>query len=289
MSGTSATRDRTDRCPGIHRPWPAEDGGLVRLRLAGGRLPSRALVDLVGVAEAYGDAQVHLTARANLQLRALPMEGDRLPAEVVAAIEATGLLPSRTHELVRNIMASPQSGLAGGRAKLRPVVDELDRLLCGDPRLAELSGRFLFVLDDGRGDLVDRSLDLGAVAISPFAAQLRIGSEGWGAIVPLAQVPSSLVDLARRFLDVRGEGSAVWHVDELDRPLAPPCTRHSRTEVEQPPLGAGDVPGGHHYVAAVGAVDRALAERVAEQGDEIVVTPWRGLLVPAVRATGVAS
>jgi sulfite reductase beta subunit-like hemoprotein len=290
MSATSATRDRTDRCPGIYRPWPAEDGGLVRLRLAGGRLSSRALVDLVGVAEKFADAHVHLTARANLQLRALPMDGDRLPAEVVAGIEATGLLPSRTHELVRNIMASPQSGLAGGRAKLRPVVDELDRLVCSDPRLAELSGRFLFVLDDGRGDLVDRSLDLGAVAISPFAAQLRVGSEGWGAIVPLAQVPRSLVDLAHRFLDVRGEGpAAAWHVDELDRPLAPPCARYSRTEVEQPPLGAGDVPGGHHYVAAKGAVDRALAERVAEQEDEIVVTPWRGLLVPSVRATGVAS
>ena len=286
----STTRDRTDRCPGIYRPWPAEDGALVRLRLAGGRLPSQALVDLVGVAEQYGDAQVRLTARANLQLRAMPLDGDRLPAEVVAAVEATGLLPSRTHELVRNIMASPQSGLAGGRAKLRPVVAELDRLLCTDPRMAELPGRFLFVLDDGRGDLVNRSLDLGAVAISPFAAQLRVGSDGWGAIVSLALVPTALVDLAHRFLDVRGEGPAApWHVDELAHPLAPPCTRYSRTEVEQPPLDSGDVPGGHHHVPPDGVVDRALAERVAGDGDVIVVTPWRGLLVPSVRAAGLAS
>lgn len=286
----STTRDRTDRCPGIFRPWPAEDGALVRLRLAGGRLPSQALVDLVGVAEEYGDAQVRLTARANLQLRAMPLDGDRLPPAVVAAIEATGLLPSRTHELVRNVMASPQSGLAGGRAKLRPVVEELDRLLCGDPRMAELPGRFLFVLDDGRGDLVNRSLDLGAVAISPFAAQLRVGSDRWGAIVPLAQVPTALVDLAHRFLDVRGdEPAAAWHVDELAHPLAPPCSRYSRTEVEQPPLGSGDVPGGHHHLPPDGVVDRALAERVAEHGDVIVVTPWRGLLVPSVRAAGLTS
>jgi len=287
---TTRDRDRTDRCPGIYRPWPAQDGALVRLRLAGGRLSSRALVDLVGVAERYGDAQVHLTGRANLQLRAMPLDDGRLPAEVVAAVEATGLLPSRTHELVRNLMASPQSGLAGGRAKLPPVVDELDRLVCRDPRMAQLPGRFLFVLDDGRGDLVDRTLDLGAVAISPFAAQLRVGSDGWGAIVPLDQVPTSLVDLAHRFLDVRGEGpTAAWHVDELGQPLAPPCTRHSRTEVEQPPLRAGDVPGGHHHVAPDGVVDRALAERVAGQADAVVVTPWRGLLVPSAQATGLAS
>jgi hypothetical protein len=290
MSATRGTRDRTDRCPGVHRPWPAEDGALVRLRLAGGRLLPRALVDLVGVAEAYGDAQVHLTARANLQVRGMPLDGDRLPAEVVAAIEATGLLPSRTHELVRNIMASPQSGLAGGRAKLGPVVEELDRLLCRDPGLADLPGRFLFVLDDGRGDLVHRSLDLGAVAISPLAAQLRVGSDGWGAIVPLARVPATLVDLAHRFLDGRGEGpAAAWHVDELDHPLTPRCARHPRTEVQQPPLDAGGVPGGHHHVPPDGIVDRALAEAVAEQGDLVIVTPWRGLLVPSVRATGVAS
>jgi hypothetical protein len=290
MSTTSATRDRTDRCPGIYRPWPAEDGALVRLRLAGGRLPSQALVDLVAVAEQYGDARVRLTARANLQLRAMPLDGDRLPVEVVAAIEATGLLPSRTHELVRNIMASPQSGLAGGRANLRPVVEELDRLLCRDVRMSELPGRFLFVLDDGRGDLVDRSLDLGAVAISPFAAQLRVGSGRWGAIVPLAQVPAALVELAHRFLDVRGQGpSAAWHVDELDTPLTRPCARYSRTEVQQPPLDVGDVPGGHHHVPPDGVVDRALAERVAELADHVVVTPWRGLLVPSARATGAAS
>jgi hypothetical protein len=42
-------------------------------------------------------------------------------------------------------------------------------------------------------------------------------------------------------------------------------------------------------VAPGGVVDRALAEWVAEQTDVVVVTPWRGLLVPSVRATGRAS
>jgi hypothetical protein len=279
------TRDRADRCPGVFRPWVADDGGLVRLRPAGGRLPTRTLVDLVGVAERYGDGRVHLTARANLQLRAMPLEDGGLPADVVAAIDATGLVPSRSHELVRNIMASPQTGLAGGgRANLRVVIEELDRLLCRDPRLAELPGRFLFVLDDGRGDVLGRSLDLGLVAISHAAAQLRLGSEVWGAIVPMAKAPQALVDLAHRFLDVRGKGpTAAWHVDEVEHPLASPCHRYPQTEVEQPPLGAGDVPGGHHHVARDGVVDRVLAERVAQEAHVVVVTPWHGLLVPRAR------
>jgi hypothetical protein len=284
----TTTRDRADRCPGVFRPWVAEDGGLVRLRAAGGRLPSRTLVDLIGVAERYGDGRVHLTARANLQLRAMPLDDGRLPTEVVEAIGATGLLPSRSHELVRNIMASPQTGLGGGgRANLRHVIEELDRLLCGDPRLAELPGRFLFVLDDGRGDVLGRSLDLGLVAVSHAAAQLRLGSRVWGAIVPMAKAPQALVDLAHRFLDARGEGpTTAWHVDELDRPLEPPCTRYPQTQVEQSPLAAGDVPGGHHHLAPDGIVDRALAERVAAGAELVVVTPWRGLLTPTARTDG---
>ena len=282
LQALSHVRGRSDRCPGVFRPWPAEDGALVRLRPVGGRVESSALRGLVGVAETYGsDGRVHLTRRANLQLRGLPFDGDRIPGEVVAAIEATGLLPSRSHELIRNIMVSPQNEYGGGRARLRQVATELDGLLCQDPRLAELPGRFLFVLDDGRGDLLDRKLDLGLIAVSSAAVQLRIGSTGWGAVVPLRVAPQALVALAHKFLDRRGEGpSAAWHVDELDVPLETPCERHPGTEVAQAPLASGDVVGGHHVLAPEG-VDGNLAARVAERSATVVITPWRGLLIPA--------
>ena len=181
------TRTREDRCPGVLRPWPADDGALVRLRLIGGRITTASLAAIGDVATTYGDGDVHLTGRANLQLRALPVSDGALPAEVVEAIAATGLLPSRTHELARNVMVSPQTGLAGGRADLRPVAARLDDLLCATRELARLPGRFLFVLDDGRGDLVDRSLDLGLVALDAETGQLRLGSRAWGPVVALSE------------------------------------------------------------------------------------------------------
>ncbi len=263
------TRTRPDRCPGVLRPWPAEDGNLVRIRLAGGLLPAGSLRALSEVATTYGDGDVHVTGRANLQLRGL---GDVTP-EVVAAIEATGLLPSRTHELARNLMVSSQTGLAGGRTDLRPVVAELDRSLCAEPALAELPGRFLFVLDDGRGDLLDRQADLGLVALDARFAQLRVG-ETWGDVVPTSIAPVVLVALAHTFLRVR---ATQWHVTELREPMVAAMPPDHRVPEQAPPLAYGTVAGGEHVPAPDGIVDPALGEVDAD----LVVTPWRGVLVPA--------
>lgn len=269
-------RTRGDLCPGVLRPWPAADGALVRLRLPGGHVSRTTLAALLDVAETYGDARVLLTKRANLQLRALPAAGASLLPEVVEAIRATGLLPHPEHELVRNVMASPLTGLHGGRADLRPVTAELDERMCATPSLAKLSGRFLFVLDDGRGDLAGRSTDLGLVALSPDEAQLRIGSSHWGPVVPLSEAAARLTGLARAFQQVRG---AAWHVDEL--PVPPdgqePDPRALVTSAP-PPYG----PIAHdlvHLEVGDGAIDR---ERVNDLPERLVVTPWKSLIARSV-------
>ena len=273
----STSRHRGDLCPGVFRPWSADDGALVRLRLVGGAITAGALHRLGEVSREYGDGNVHLTARANLQVRGLP---DPLGTHVEEALASTGLLPHPTHELVRNIMVSPLSGMAGGRADLRPVAAALDAGLCAHPSLARLPGRFLFVLDDGRGDLLDRTLDLGCVAVSSDETQIRLGSRSWGPVVPLAEAAARLVGLARAFLSVRGEGpTAPWHVDEL--PATPRAVeRDARTVVHTPPLGAGPVaPGVTHVVTRDGLVTPALLTDLPTEGP-LVVTPWHGLLVP---------
>lgn len=292
-------RTRRDRCPGVLRPWPAEDGLLVRLRLVGGRLPARSLRALAAVADDHGTGRIHLTGRANLQLRSLPGCGGRLAPEVLHALERTGLLPSPAHELVRNVMVSPRTGpmgrrtgargaptRVGGRANLRPVAAALDELLCADPRLASLPGRFLFVLDDGRGDLLRRSCDLGLVALDERVAQLRVGKE-WGPLISLDRSPAVLLELAEEFLAERGDGPAApWHVAELPSPLTDPVPPDPRLPAPAPPLPYGPLPeGGRHVPVPREGLDRPTAEALAEEAfavgtGELVVTPWRGVLVP---------
>lgn len=277
---TTATRTRRDRCPGALRPWPADDGLLVRLRLIGGQLSGASLSALASAAQVYGDGRVYVTGRANLQVRALPGAGEQLSPPALAAIQATGLLPVPSHELARNVMFSPQTGLAGGRVDLRPLAAELDERICADPVLADLPGRFLFVLDDGRGDVLARSCDLGLVALDATTGQLRVGS-GYGAVLPLADAAAELVALARRFCHVRGAGpEAAWHVDELPEPLVRAEPADPRLPTASQPLPFGSVPGGRHVPVPEEGLDQAAVAELVADTERLVVTPWRGVLIP---------
>lgn len=278
-------RTRSDLCPGVLRPWQAKDGALVRLRVVGGEISQTELAKLSSVAIAYGDGNIRLTRRANLQLRALPHTAGGLPADLVAAFEDTGLLPSPTHELVRNIMVSPLSGSIGGRADIWGVAHDLDAILCADPAFAGLPGRFLFVLDDGRGDLAGRTNDLGLVALDSEVAQIRVGTESWGDVVGLDRVADALGEIAREFLGARGEGTtAHWNIDELVHPLASAGRgRDKRAKVSAPPLDYGpvaDAPGLTHVRVPDGVLTPELtATLLGSDHERLVVTPWQGVLV----------
>ncbi|MBC7632649.1 nitrite reductase [Aeromicrobium sp.] len=286
-----SARTYADRCPGVLRPWIADDGAIVRLRLVGGVVPATTLRALIDIAERWADGTILLTKRTNLQLRGIAHEEGAVPDALVDALTQAGLLPSQSHELVRNIMVSPLTGRAGGRADLRPVAIELDRLLCADADLAGLAGRFLFVLDDGRGDVSSRALDVGLMAVESDAAQLRIGSHRWGEVAPLDEAPKALAALASRFLQLNGEGAtALWHADELsdDRAVAlgGHHARDLRTQVRSFPPAFGiiaqdDGRFADHVAVTDGLLTRAVADDLlARAGDELVVTPWHGIVVP---------
>lgn len=284
-------RTRRDACPGVLRPWIAEDGALIRLRLPGGTVTFEALEALLCVAEHDGDGAVYTTSRANLQIRGFAHTDGALDEAVVRAVEATGLVPSPAHERIRNIMSSPLTGRSGGQADLRPVVAALDAGLCADFRLTALGGRFLFVLDDGRGDLAERDLDLGLVALSQTHGQIRLGQNVWGPTVPLERAAEILTTLAVTFVEHAGNSpNAPWHVDELDNGgaalLEPTHDRRPETRVSSPaePLGRiaqRDGRVARHVPLPDGRLDAHLmTELAALSPRELVVTPWRTIVAP---------
>ena len=270
MAGVNRSGSRVvggDRCPGVLRPHLAADGAMVRVRVPGGQTTGGALGQLSAVAERYGRGLIQLTSRASVQIRGLPAE---LPDGVATDVARAGFLPSVEHERVRNIAASPLTGLSGGRADLRPMISDLDRAIVADPDLAELPGRFLFVLDDGRGDVAALSFDIAYRAWGPDAGEVMMGARRWSTTTRAA-VPR-MIDLAGEFLAERG---TAWRVREI-APTAEPSPSPALTT----PLGAID---GHASVAApLGHLTptQVRAVRHVSGGGPIVITPWRGLIMP---------
>ncbi|MBO3749642.1 precorrin-3B synthase [Streptosporangiaceae bacterium NEAU-GS5] len=152
----TVSRDTRDACPGALQTHAAADGELARVRVPGGALSVAQLRALADAASDLGGGVIELTSRANVQVRAL-----RDAAAFAVRMGEAGLLPSATHERVRNIVASPLAGRARTSvADIRPLVGQLDRALCARPELASLPGRFLFALDDGTGDMLALEADV---------------------------------------------------------------------------------------------------------------------------------
>jgi precorrin-3B synthase len=143
----------------------AADGLLARVRLPGGAVSAAQLRELSACAADLGSGVIELTSRANIQVRGL---GPASASAFAERIAAAGLLPSTAHERVRNIVASPFSGRGpAGLLDTQPLVEALDRALCGRPRLADLPGRFLFAVDDGTGDVANLGADITFAARTP--------------------------------------------------------------------------------------------------------------------------
>ncbi len=267
----------TDACPGALQVHQAADGAMARVRLPGGMITAAQLATLADASTRWGSATLELTARGNVQLRGIT------DVEAVGeALSQAGLLPSATHERVRNIVASPLSGRVGGKIDVRDWVGELDAAICAEPGLAELGGRFWFSLDDGRADVSGLGADVGAHWRDDDCALLLAGRDT-GLRVAACEVVSTLIGVAIRFLEVRGKA---WRVNELDdlRELVPGAelSAESFPSLTRAPVGwLPQVDGRVTLGAAVplGVLPARVAEYLAAVEAPVVITPWRSVLL----------
>lgn len=261
----------------------AADGGLARVRLPGGVVSPAQLRVLAAASADLGDGNLELTSRGNIQIRALRPGA---PKELSDRLYDAGLLPSLTHERVRNILASPLSGLdQHSQYDVQPLVAALDRNLCATPRLAELPGRFLFTLDDGRGDLAAIGADVG-VRFTGAQAALLLAGEDTGVRLSPADAPRVMLQAAEAFLDEReAQQSAAWRLGELTDGVLEVLSRlgYSKSAGQSAPQGEAVRAGMHGpelLVATVplGSLGQEQAAALAD-AVQLRVTPWRSVVV----------
>jgi precorrin-3B synthase len=270
-------------------------------------LTSDQLGVLATAAEELGTGVLELTSRANVQVRGLRPNGEHQLAD---RLRRAGLLPSDTHERVRNIVASPLTGLVPGRPDVLGVVDAIDEGLLDDPELAGLPGRFLFAVDDGSLDVTGLGADVTLIAGTDTGADavtfaLYLGGVEIGEVTnPAAAALAS----ARGFLAERGaQCSPAWRLAELDdgparvvarlddslmheraveirADSAAESTIHSCMSGE--PVRPGEYRQTDGRVAVVVAVperrlDVATARDLADRSTgQLRVTPWRSVVLP---------
>jgi precorrin-3B synthase len=283
-----------DSCPGALRVHQAADGGLARVRLPGGLLTGPQWQVLVTAAAELGNGRLELTSRGNLQLRGL---GADAAAPLASRLADADLLPSPTHERVRNLLASPLSGRdGGGLLDIRPLIAEFDRALNARPGLAELSGRFLFALDDGRADVLASEPDIAVTATSPNTLRLVLGGRAAGAPVAVGNAVKLMVRAAEAFLaERRAQGSNAWRLTELADGPARVAGRLSIPDSIDLGAGTGGTApapgplqqrdGRQALVLGVPLGSLSTVQAGALTAPQLILTPWRSIVLPDLDVT----
>lgn len=269
-------RDRSDGCPGALKMHVAEDGHIGRIRVPGGQLTPTIWETLADLADTFGDGDIHVTSRGNLQIRGITQDG-----EFAQAVRDHGLLPSPAHDRMRNIIVSPL-GFA-----VHSLVAELDAALLESTQVTSLSGRTLFGIDAGQGDIYGHRVDFGVIDRGD-RFHVILGGEAAGVSCAREHVARVLVRLAETWAERRGPAWRVQERPELHAEMLAQVAEFTAPdkapEFSNPPgrpIGWLEFDGAVHLGAGLrfGMLSSQLARMIAVINAPVTVTPWHSLVI----------
>lgn len=283
-------------CPGALRPMQSGDGLILRLRVTGGRLEAERARAIADLAARYGNGEIDLGRRGNLQLRGLRSEAVET---VQAELARLGLIDGdAVSEAIRNVVISPLSDLESeAKGDAFALARKLEAALTAGHELAALPAKFGFAIDDGGRfglDLVPADIRLRS---EPDAISLRVdGAPELAATLSPDEAVDAALALARAFLDLavrldpspRRMAALVLSIGaEQLFATAGLASRHIEPSVSDhltaPLIGAFDSHVGVGLAfGRVSADDLRLVADVAKDG--LRLTPFRALLLPGVAA-----
>ncbi|WP_455911870.1 precorrin-3B synthase [Pseudomonas putida] len=299
---------RPSACPGLLRIVQALDGGICRIKLAGGAITAAQTMAVADAAQAYAGGVIEATNRANLQIRGIGAEQQAL----IAALLAAGLGPNNAAgDDVRNLMLSPSAGIDTQMLfDTRPLAGQILATLQNHPRFHELSAKFAVQLDGGEAlamlehhhDLWLSAFERDGETLLAFGLAGCPGLDAPLAAVPLEQGHALVVAVLELFLDVATPTQTRMRHLAVDNLLARLSLPLLPVEgFKRPASGAllhlGSYPQrqkDQFYVAAVaplGRLDSSMlkgaAQLALEFGDGTLrFTPWQGVLLPNIKSHG---
>ncbi len=294
----TATDMRRGWCPGTLRPMQTGDGLLVRLRLTAGVLPIGLARRIAGWARGFGNGQIDLSQRGNLQLRGVTEA--TLPALTAALADAGLIDQSPAAEAIRNVLASPLAGIDPAMTvDVRPIAAALEALLAATPELHQLPTKFSWIVDGGGSlplDGIDADVRFRAEGDARFAVGLQ-RSDGVARLeaIEADEIIGRAEAIARWFL---GLGSGLPRMRDVPDAALPSTPTQSYRRGHDARRMAGAVLASGSPIAVLaglpfGRTDadglQALA-RVAEHHGvgELRLTPFRAIALPLHRGALIA-
>jgi ferredoxin-nitrite reductase len=213
---------------GLFYVAPNQHAFMLRLRLPGGIVSSHQAKGLGSVAERFGGGYLHVTTRANLQVREI---GATHTTTVLTAIDELGLTSRGAGaDNIRNLTGSPAVGIDPQELiDTRPLTRELHHYILNHRELYGLPRKFNIAFDGGgRLGVLEDTNDIGfaAVAVGPdkpvpagvYFRMLLGGITGHGVfardsgvlLLPQEVIPAAIA-IVRLFID---------HGDRTDRKRA---------------------------------------------------------------------
>ncbi|NUN63407.1 precorrin-3B synthase [Pseudanabaena biceps] len=169
-------------CPSLFNATIAQDGILSRIHLPAGLITSTQCQLITQVVNQFGNGEVQITNRANLQIRT----NLALSKEILLDLQDYGLASSCANtDGLRNIMTSPTAGI-DPQAKINTIslAKQWNLYLLNHPELEILSNKFSVCFDGGEVISVsDRPNDICFVAVEVdgeihFSLYLGLGDRG---------------------------------------------------------------------------------------------------------------
>ncbi|MCE0504791.1 hypothetical protein LR948_05470 [Roseivivax sp. GX 12232] len=273
-------------CPGALRPMASGDGYVLRVRPRAGHLSPEQVAGLGAAAEAFGNGEIALTRRANLQIRGVAEDALAPLRARLAALDLLDIDPAV--EARRNLVSDPFGG-----SETRALSKALEVALAEAEDLAPLPSKFGFALDPGPSRML--SGISGDIRIEGSAeGGLLVRAEGAPTGRTVSDAPAAIraaLELARWFLasggvGPDGRGRMARHL-ESGAALLPELAGDAEPAPEAPRPEPGDTAGGALLAAAFGRFPASSFAALPE--GPLAITPWRMVFTPGRSAADCAT
>jgi len=285
-------------CPTLLSPMESGDGWLTRVKPSAAKLSASQARIIADAARRYGNSQIDLTSRGNLQIRGLSPRSAEQFADIIISHGLASEHPSV--EAIRNVMASPL-GPDDPTATFdsHALAVEIEAMLAGESALEALPPKFGVLVDGGGAlPLSDVTSDIMVRACNGrLAIQLDGGTHA--AFCSPVAAANIVMSLALAFLHLSWErreprmrelvmilgDDAIFTAAGLASIVAPSADRSNARS----PIGF--IPGSDKGFFGVGlAFGRIDVETLASLADlserfcdgSLRTTPWRALVLVGV-------